>query len=171
MLWCVFCGRNCVADRIPYMPIAHDEKPPGFACICCYFQECNHSEPIVVACDRCRRPLTTLNFAGGRVGLSGPVTPEGSAKPRSRVTMLRDGEVVDRSPTWGARIWDVSPSGTPWTSPRGSGFERFKIICIGRKHRLEWVISSRTIRAAYVLAMNEGLRKMRATDVASAVRR
>lgn len=170
VMWCVFCGRNCLADRIPYMPLPQDGKPPNFACVCCYFQECDHSEPIIVTCDRCRRPLTSINFAGGRIGLSGSIRPEGSARSRSRVSMLRNGEVVGMSPVWGSRIWDVSANGTPWTSPQGPGSERFKFVCSGRKHHLEWVVSYRALRAAYVLALRTGVRKLRASDVATAAR-
>lgn len=146
--YCVYCGRNCLADGLSFVHMERlDDGPQIFACECCFRPGCIHRRPILIECEQCRRPVARLTFGGGAVTLIGNITPEGQ---------MRGGMSTENRPKWRARIWDVSPGGALWDTDRSGGVERFKLVCVGRRHRIERAVTRPALQSAYVAARRDG---------------
>jgi hypothetical protein len=166
VLWCIYCGRNCIADQVRLQFIDNPSGHRTFACWCCYYQTCQHSQPIALTCDLCRRPLTSFAFAGGRVRLLGSITPEHDMRTKISATASHEGRKRSRSSQWASRVWDVSADGAPWDDRPGAGGQRYKIVCIGRRHRREWLIKAQSLPLAYVSARRHDLTAMSVSEFA-----
>lgn len=165
-MWCVYCGRNSIADNVPIYVLREGGKLPRFSCVCCYESSCKDIEPVVVTCDRCHRPVMRFGFGGGGLGILGSVTPEGDTRTRCRTESVQNGKhVSDKSPLWSARVWDVSANGTPWDEHEGPGGDRYKIVCLGRRHRQEWIIKKEDLVRAFIRVRQLGMTQLRAGDI------
>lgn len=155
--YCVYCGRNCLADGLPFMGVERlDAGPQMYACECCFWGNCLHTQPIVIECDRCRRPVARLTFGGGGITLIGSITPEGQ---------MEGGGHSPDGPTWRSRIWDVSIGGPSWDRDGQGGSERFKIVCVARRHRTERLVTRAALQNAYVDACTLDRRRIRLSDL------
>lgn len=157
--YCTYCGRNCVADRVPYVVLPTPDETQTrllFACVCCASGECAHSQMMVIECEKCRRPVARFGFAGGRVRLIGSIGPEGT---------FRGGGRTPTSPTWRSRIWDVSPEGAAWDPGSPGEIARFKLVCLGRRHRTEKLVTESGLEISYVQARRDGRARVRLCDI------
>jgi hypothetical protein len=169
--YCLYCGRNCVADRVPFV-VLDLPKDGGlrFACVCCSSGQCIHVKPIVVECHKCRRPVARISFGGGRVGLIGSIRPEGDLHSGSRTVagfLDADGRYkrAERSSEWTSRVWDVSQGGPAWENENARGNERYKLVCAGKRHRIEKLTTRRSLQNAYTEACRKGVRRISLRDL------
>jgi hypothetical protein len=149
-MFCAFCGRNCIADGVPYVLLSPSpERGIRFACVCCATVACVHCKPIVIDCDTCRRPVARLSYAGGGGGamLIGSISPEG---------MMRGGGRTPNSPEWRARIWNAELGGFQSTGGRADAQERVKLVCVGKRHRRIVIVKRESLKLAYVSARQSG---------------
>jgi len=156
-MYCAFCGRNCVVDKVPFV-LLNDPGQNGirFACHCCISGDCAHCKPIAIHCDTCNRPVARFCFAGGAVTLIGGISPEG---------MLRGGGRTSTSPEWRARIWDVRPGKSSSEDMTGS-VTRFKLVCVGKtQHRKTRVVTIESLRAAYIYARRYNRTRVTMSDL------
>jgi hypothetical protein len=155
-MFCTFCGRNCVVDRVPFVLLNSPGDGLRFACKCCISADCIHCKPIVIDCDTCYRPIARFLFAGGDVTIVGSISPEGH---------LRGGARTGTSPEWRARIWNVRPE-ISTAEDKLSSMTRLKLVCLGkRQHRRTRVVTMDSLRAAYIDARRNNRTRITITDL------
>ena len=78
---------------------------------------------------------------------------------------MRDREVRQSKP----RVEYQGLGCQPWPQglglSQGEGMERFKLVCHGRRHRTERIITRRILERVYSAARREGLSRIRSCDL------
>ena len=156
-MFCTFCGRNCVVDRVPFVLLnSPGEDGIRFACKCCISADCIHCKPIIIDCDTCYRPVARFLFGGGEITVVGGISPEGQ---------LRGGGRTGSSPEWRARIWNVRFESSAAEDGIGS-IARLKLVCVGKgQHRKTRVVTMDSLRAAYVYARHNNRTRITISDL------
>jgi hypothetical protein len=146
--YCVNCGRDCPADGVPFVVVpGQGSGAPAIACECCVAGNCSHLRPIVIECDKCHRPAARLSYGPPKGLILGSITPEGQMTGGSRTS---------NNPRWNARIWDVSPSGPSWERGPNAEIERYKLVCVGKRHRIVRIVASARLPEVYAKAHRDG---------------
>jgi hypothetical protein len=80
------------------------------------------------------------------------VTPEGQLRGGTRGTHSAVGAPAPRPADWNGRVWEVSEGGF---DPDG---RRYKLVCVGRRHRFEKTVTRNHLAAAYNRAVTANRR-------------
>jgi hypothetical protein len=109
-----------------------------------------YSRQQVITTPTTRACLTLLRFFSRFRGVAGG--PTGSQR-------------TPTSPTWRSRIWDVSPEGAAWDPGSPGEIARFKLVCLGRRHRTEKLVTESGLEISYVQARRDGRTRVRLCDI------
>ena len=125
-------------------------------------------EPLIVICDVCRRPITRIiRSPSGSIRLLGSITPEGQERggSRSSIGPAKNGQTT-KSPEWRGRVWDVSPRSDPPTGEWQG--DRFKLVCLGKRHRVVRVVTLPTLTEAFLYTREANVNRLTLSQLVAA---
>jgi hypothetical protein len=109
-------------------------------------------DSVLIYCDKCRRPVARLGLFGGVVRILGSINAEGDMRGVVRGPNIHG---------WRAKIWDVSRGGASWDTDGLGGNERFKLVCVGRRCRVQRIVPKSRLDAQYFEARRLGNKRVR----------